>query len=179
MYSRDPNLWPLRIPITCFGFRPWLIARMSLTQRLRMRCVQFSVREVKQTLAPPRLDEAHAAGIDPKRAALIREVFLYCGEKPVVYARSILPLGSLVGRWTGLGKLGTRPLGHALFSDPRVKRAPFRYRKFRFGDAMHRAATRGKKIRQDLWGRYSVFHLSGHPIMVTEVFLPAVLDLPR
>lgn len=152
---------------------------MSLTQRLRERCEQFSVREVRQRLARPRLDEALAARLEPHHAALIREVFLYCGEQPVVYARSILPTASLVGSWARLGKLGTKPLGHALFSDPRVQREPFRFRKFRAGDAVHRAATLGKNIRQDLWGRYSVFHLRGRPIMVTEVFLPAILDLPR
>lgn len=152
---------------------------MSLTQRLRECCEQFSVRDVQQRLAPPRLDEAVAAGITPHRAALIREVFLYCSERPVVYARSILPTESLVGAWAGLGKLGTRPLGHALFSDPRVERQPFRFRKFRFGDSIYCAATCGKNIRQQLWGRYSVFHLHGRPIIVTEVFLPAILDLPR
>lgn len=179
MYSRAPNLWPLRVPVACAGYHTWLTARMSLTQRLRQCCGQFSVRDVHQHLAPPRLDEAVAAKITPRRAALIREVFLYCGERPVVYARSILPRQSLAGAWARLGKLGTRPLGHALFSDPRVKREPFRFRKFRFGDAIHRSATRGKNIRQELWGRYSVFHLHGRPIMVTEVFLPAILDLPQ
>lgn len=179
MYSRAPNFWPLRAPIASFGYHAWLTSRTSLTQRLRERCAQFSVREVKQSLAPPRLDEANAAGIELHHATLIREVFLYCAEQPVVYARSILPAASLVGPWACLGKLGSRPLGHALFSDPRVQRAPFRYRKFRFGDAVHRAATREKNIREDLWGRYSVFHLGGRPIMVTEIFLPAILGLPK
>lgn len=179
MYSRAPNRWPLRVPVACFGYRSWLTSRMSLTQRLRERCEHFSVREVKQRLVLPRLDEATAAKIAPHRTALIREVFLYCGEQAVVYARSILPRESLVGAWARLGRLGTRPLGHALFSDPRVQRQPFRFRKFRSGDVIHRAATRGKNIRRELWGRYSVFHLHGRPIMVTEVFLPAILDLPR
>lgn len=179
MYSRAPNLWPLRVPVACSGYRTWLTARTSLTQRLREHCKQFSVREVKLRLAPPRLDEATAAGLEAHHATLIREVFLYCGEQPVVYARSILPITSLVGPWARLGKLGTKPLGHALFSDPRVEREPFRFRKFRAGDAIHRAATHGKNSGQDLWGRYSVFHLRGRPIMVTEVFLPAILELPR
>ena len=179
MYSRAPNLWPLRVPVACASYHSWLTAPMSLTQRLRECCQKFSVRDVQQRLAPPRLDEATAAKIAPHRAALIREVFLYCGERPVVYARSILPIESLVGAWARLGKLGTRPLGHALFSDRRVRRDPFRFRKFRSGDAVHRAATRGKNVRQDLWGRHSVFHLHGRPIIVTEVFLPAILDLPR
>lgn len=176
MYSRIPNRWPLRAPVSSSAFRPWLIARTSLTLRLRRRCAKFSVREVKQRMAKPHLDELRAMRLPMQGAMLIREVMLYCGNTPVVYARSILPRASLIGPWARLGKLGNKPLGHVLFSDPRVQRTPFRYRKFRRGDAMQSAAL--PRCRDALWGRYSVFRLHGQPIMVSEVFLPAILDLP-
>ncbi len=141
------------------GYGPWLRDRGSLTRRIKARCRDFAVRGVRQTRGP--------------KGALHREVFLCCGERPVVYAYSVLPTDSLRGPWRNLGRLGSTPLGEVLFSDSRVKRAPLVFARLGVAHPLvRRAGAKGP-----LWARSSLFRLAGRPIRVTEVFLPAILGL--
>jgi chorismate--pyruvate lyase len=78
-----------------------------------------------------------------------------------------------------LTALGHRPLGAALFANPRVKRFPLEYRHLDQRHPLHRAACADTSTAHGpLWARRSLFALEGHPILVTEVFLPEVLNLP-
>lgn len=156
--------------------RPWLLDRGSLTRRILTRCQDFSVRGVRMEAgwAAP-----EGAASRPQRA-LLREVFLCCGDTPLVYAHSLLPLASLSGRWRSLCRLGGRPLGDILFSDPLVKRAPLQYKKLTQRHWLYRRACRTLENPPDcLWARRSTFTLNCRSIQVTEVFLPAILALPQ
>lgn len=116
-------------------------------------------------MAPPLPDEAALLGLRRGQTALIREVWLQNGDIPLVFARSVLPRASLRGGWRKLGKLGSRPLGAALFSDARVVRKPLAFCRWHGRPAQ--------------WARRSVFVRDGRVILVTEAFLPAVLKLLR
>lgn len=108
----------------------------------------------------------------------MREVLLLCNEVPVVFAHSILPLAGLRGGWNGITRLGSRSLGEALFSNHRIERQPLAYRCVRRDHPLYRAAARQATVTaRRLWARRSVFCLNGHPLLVTEVFLPAI-DAP-
>ena len=121
--------------------------------------------------------ESTEAGATSRQRALLREVCLYCGETPLVYAHSVLPLDSLRGAWRGLRRLGGRPLGEVLFSDPNVLRTPLQYKKLHWRHWLYRrACCYLKKPPPFLWARRSVFILNHRPIQVTEVFLPAILE---
>jgi chorismate--pyruvate lyase len=112
------------------------------------------------------------------RRALVREVYLYCRRAPVVFAHSIVDARELRGTWRSLARLGTRPLGAALFANPRVRRFPLHYKRLNRGHELHRRAC--QVLRQppgELWARRSLFVLRGSPILVTEVFLPGILKL--
>lgn len=160
------------------AFRPWLLDRGSLTQRLRARSQAFAVRGVSQQWARPQPDEARLLGMRPHHSALLREVSLCCDGQPVIFAHSVLPRRSLRGAWHGLGRLGARPLGEALFANPAVVRATLSYRKLSATSALFRRAAAGlSEVPQSLWARRSVFLLQDAPILVTEVFLPGVLKL--
>lgn len=128
---------------------------------------------MRYTWARPLPDEMVLLGLRRGMSAWIREVWLQDGEQPLVFARSVLPRSSLRGAWRGLGRLGARPLGAALFADAHVVRSPLAYRK------LHpRHAILGNVLLQKpLWARRSVFMREGRAILVTEVFLPAVLKL--
>jgi chorismate--pyruvate lyase len=154
------------------AYRRWLIGDDSLTRRLQSRCSNFAVTHVRQRWARPLPDEATLLELRPQQTALIREVWLQCGETRMVFARSILPRASLFGSWRRLGALGARPLGAVLFGDRKVVRMPLSFRKL----ADHHPIS--QRIGQaGLWARRSVFKQSGRAILVTEVFLPGVLDL--
>jgi chorismate--pyruvate lyase len=158
-------------------WRSWLTHRGLLTRRIEPLCTAFSVRVLFQGAAGAVLDERWLAG-HRERRVLAREVFLDCGGMPVVYAHSIVRLRHLRGPWRALSTLGSRPLGAALFDNPRVRRHPPRFRKLNAGDALHAkaCAAAGQRLPA-LWARRSLYVLRGAPILVTEVFLPALLEL--
>lgn len=107
--------------------------------------------------------------------AYVREVLLMCDQHPVVFAHSVLPCGGLRGGWNGITRLGTRPLGEALFNNPRIQRAALAYRQIDARHPLFRAIRRNHPLStRVVWARRSVFRLNGHPLLVTEVFLPEI-----
>jgi len=121
-------------------------------------------------------DENKPLGIANGRLAYVREVILNCDHQAVVFAHSVVAIKSLRGPWAGVTGLGTRPLGEVLFNNPRVRRGELHYRRLTTHHPLARQARRAgiTDIRQALWARRSLFTLKGHPIMVTEVFLPSI-----
>jgi chorismate--pyruvate lyase len=152
--------------------------RGSLTRRLKARHVDFTVVPVARGFARPFLDEVRAIHLRPKTQAYVRDVLLMGGGRTRVFAHSVLPRASLRGGWCGITRLGTRPLGEALFTDPRIRRLGLTMRRLDARHPLYRAARRhtGLTVRY-LWARRSVFCLDGQPLLVTEVFLPAI-DAP-
>lgn len=177
--SRDGWLPRLLRHADTAALRPWLAHPDSLTARIRARCTRFEVRVLAQRLARPHRDEARLLHLRAGELAWLREVLLLADEVPVVYARSVLPRRSLRGAWRLFAGIGDRPLGAALFSDPRIRRAPLRIRRLDPRDRRQRTAARagGVAPATRLWARRSVFTLRGRALMVCEVFLPGVLGL--
>lgn len=156
--------------------RTWLYHDASLTARLVAACPEgFRVEVLKQRYARVQVNEARLLGIPPRQLALLREVYLYCGSVRVVYARSIIPLKTLTGRQKRLAYLGDRPLGGFLFSCPTMQRGQVQLAAIRSDDLVHQRATQSVDENNDiLWGRRSVFRLDDKPLIVAEVFLPAI-----
>lgn len=152
----------------------WLLDPASLTLRLQQLCPgRFRVRVLEQAWGRPTLDEAQVLGMRPDGQAIIRQVHLLCGNTPWVYARTVIPATSLRGRLRRLASLGTRPLGGMLFADPGMRRGDVQLARIPAGDALHATATRGLRSRPAaIWGRRSVFRITGLPLLVSEVFLP-------
>lgn len=157
---------------------PWLFDQGSLTQRILFHCQnKFRVEVLSQEWKRPMLNEALRLGIHPEHHALIREVLLYCGDTPWVFARSVLPRKTLTGRRRFLGKLGSRPLGEILFSDPNIQRDDLEVAQIKKGQRMFNCATNFLVDTPDyVWGRRSIFYLHKKPLLVNEVFLPSILD---
>lgn len=160
------------------GMRIWLQDSGSLTQRITHCCADFAVQRLFQRHASPLLDEAVVVGLGIKRYAMLRDVHLFCGNTPVVFAHSVLPYSSLIGSWAKLGRLGNRPLGAALFANPKVQREILQFKKI---DARHplfvKAIAGIEQPPENLWARRSLFTLATQRILVTEVFLPSILTL--
>ena len=169
--------WRRRPAAGASGYRRWLIDRGSLTDRVREHCPAVRVELMFQGPRRATRDERLVSG-SRGRLAFVREVFLTCGRTRVVFAHSVTRLASLRGAWRGLAGLGTRPLGAALFADPRVRRRPLRFRKLGPHHELHaRACAANGKRLPALWARRSLFILGRSPILVTEIFLPRILDL--
>jgi chorismate--pyruvate lyase len=155
----------------------WLAHVGSLTARLRARCPAFRVRLLRQELAPAGRDERAPLGLAAREFAWVREVVLYCAEAPVVFAHTVLPRTSVRGAWHLFGGLGTRPLGAILFSDPLIERRPFDYRRLDARHPLYHPAAAACAAPGPLWARRSLFCRNGRPLLLTEVFLPAILDI--
>ena len=123
-------------------------------------------------------DEYAVLGMRAGARCVVREVSLNCGHRPLVFAHSAVAPRALKGAWRMLSALGARPLGAALFADPQIKRFPLHFRQLDRADALHRRACRLlPEAPRLLWARRSLFLLRGSPLLVTEVFLPAILAL--
>lgn len=163
-------------PLNSGSLRFWLIDNGSLTARLKARYTDFAVQPVLLKNAKALTDEPVLLGLKTNQHALIREVILMGKNQPVVFAHSVLPHASLRGAWHGLGRLGNKPLGAALFSNAKVKRTPLEYKKLsRQHPISMRVAEHIKTSPKALWARRSVFQLNCAKILVTEVFLEQLL----
>lgn len=134
-----------------------------------MRLLAFRV-------AQPFDDEA--ARLSLARSPLkMREVLLECDGVPVIFAHTLLPLAARgrLGRW--LSGLGERSLGSLLFTRPGFARTPIEYRRLDRRDPLYWRALRAANLAPPpcLWARRSAHALDGQQVLVTEVFLPAIL----
>ena len=167
----------LKKPISAQQTQPWLIDNGSLTARLQQQFADFSVKKVSLQYTKSLRDEAKLLALKPHQYALIREVLLMGNNQPVVFAHSVLPRCALRGAWNKLGKLGNKPLGATLFANPKVKRTPLEYKKLpRHHPISIRVAEHMQILPKQLWARRSVFSLNCAKILVTEVFLPNLLE---
>jgi chorismate--pyruvate lyase len=145
---------------------------------VKARCTDFRVKVLFQGLRSRDRDERFVFPHHGRARVLVREVFLCCGDTPVVFAHTVLRPSDLSGTWRSVARLGTRPLGAALFADPRISRFPLHQRKIGRHHELHKRirASMGD-LSPSLWARRSLFLLHDSPILVTEVFLPEILSL--
>jgi chorismate--pyruvate lyase len=156
--------------------RDWLLDAGSLTERLQRCCTaQFGVRVLDEGWQRPRVDEMRVLQLPLASLGWIRQVQLLCDSRHWVFARTVIPALTLSGTQRRLAYLGGRPLGAHLFADPGMRRGPVEVARIRPGQAMFAEALSGLRPHPaEIWGRRSVFWLSNKPLLVTEVFLPAV-----
>ncbi|MCG7756960.1 MAG: chorismate lyase [Nitrosomonas sp.] len=180
MNKAHPLAWHSTLTSVSYHQRHWLQDRGSLTRRIQDRCGQFRVQRVFQSFSRIYGDESDVMGLRASELAMVREVYLYCGNTPVVFAHSVVAHKNLRGAWRGLSGLGNKSLGTVLFTNPRIKRTLLEFKKVSRGHFLYdRACARLPEKPANLWARRSLFTLHGQSILVTEVFLPAILNLPR
>ena len=162
------------VPVRMFK---WLHDTGSLTSRIRNNCKErFRVNVLDQGWGRPFYSEQQQLSMRYKERAIVRAVDLLCGDKPWVFARTLIPASSLRGPARRLTMLGDKPLGAVLFADPTIKRGHTQVARLLPRHPLFSFATgRIEPKPAEIWGRRTLFYLAGHPILVNEVFLP---DLP-
>lgn len=173
--------WSPHLPLSSAA-RPyygWLTERRSLTARWQRASGAFRVEPVRQMLAPPLTDEHALLALPPRRQAWIRDVVLYCGATPVAFAHTAAPTvpRGPVQHW--LKRLGKRSLGTLLFSHPGFVRVAVDYAAIDRRHPLHarllayvKSEGNGKPC---YWARRTLFAFGRQRVLLTEVFLPAVL----
>ncbi len=157
----------------------WLFDASSLTARLIKRCGQsFNVRLLSQSYALINAEEKSVMGLSHNHAALVREVLLCDNQTPLVYARTVIPVSTLKGPLRCYANMGERPLGAMLFADRTMRRG-----EVEVTSTLPQHCCSVEKIKATIdaesiiWGRRSVFRVSGKPILVSEYFLPALFEM--
>ncbi len=164
--------------------RQWLSDSASLTLRIKQHCLKeqmggFSVKVLQQGMALPSNDEVQRLKLNHRHYALIREVLLYCGDRPVVFARTVIPIKTLTGSQRQLACLGNRPLGEFLFAQPALQRDAMEIAALNQGHQLYDIAVHSlKQSLPQVWARRSIFRLKDKPLLVAEVFLPDLLNHP-
>ena len=153
--------------------RPWLAEPGLLTARVRAACGDaMSLRLLRLERAPLAPQLRRTLGVDDLDC-LLREVEIGCGATRWVFAQSVFP-ESTVQRYPWLADLGDKGLGESLARVDDVKREPLEYLELPVSHELARAALGTLESRRTLWARRAVYRLGGWPILVQEVFLPAL-----
>lgn len=174
----------------------WLGAPGSLTARLIGHSGAFRVQRLHQHTALCLADEARAIGMARPGRVLEREVLLRCDGAAVVFAHTVVPLSDSASDWPLFGGLGERSLGSTLFYDPLVRRGELEFARLRGGHPLVRRALaalsaqqcnepgRAESARTEstpnhplYYARRCLYRRHRGSLLVTEVFLPAVLAL--
>ncbi len=159
--------------------RAWLTAGGSLTARLTSHSEAFRVQRLHQRIATCLFDEARAIGMQRPGRVLEREVLLRCDGKPVVFAHTVVPMSATATDWPLFNALGERSLGSTLFYDPLVRRGALEFARIRAGHPLMQRARAALGATDDtiLYARRCLYRRHRGTLLVTEVFLPAVLEL--
>jgi chorismate--pyruvate lyase len=152
----------------------WLTEPGSLTARCQAASSHFRVRLLRFARAPALADEGSG-----RPTVRVREVLLECDGVPVIFAHTTLSTatGGRLSNW--IARLGSRSLGSLLFAHPGFVRGAIEYCRL---DARHPLFRRVAAVAPTgavLWARRSRHRLGAQEVLVTEVFLPAILGLER
>jgi chorismate--pyruvate lyase len=166
---------PTAVPETAWS---WITETGSLTRRVQDACAgQFELRLLRQEWGDALLSELDLLRADRHGRHLIREVELLCDGEPRVFARTVIPARSLIGRAHELSRLGTRPLGAVLFADPSTRRGAVEFARLSPAHGLFAVATAHSTGERpaELWGRRTLYRFADKPLLVNEIFLPVLM----
>lgn len=159
------------------GLYEFLFQEGSLSRFIEVNCNgTFHIELKNETWSQPLSDEIELLSLGENEITFIRESWLKCDDKRLVYARTVIPRATFEKESEELLQLGNKPLGNILFNDSTTYRSNMRYAKIPIDCNLHQQATMGSKIAGFLWGRQSLFYINNNPLLVTEVFLPTILE---
>ncbi|SDG27256.1 chorismate lyase [Duganella sp. OV458] len=174
----QPHVLALNAPE---AYVPWLTEGGSLTARLKAHSHNFRVQCLHQRIDRCLSDEAVAIGMHRPGRVWEREVLLRCDNTPAVFGHTVVPMSANASDWPLFSTLGERSLGTTLFGDPLVRRGVLEFARLREGHplAQRARAALGAAAPRDqiLYARRCLYQRRQGTLLVTEVFLPSVLEL--
>ncbi len=155
----------------------WVYEPGSLTQRLRDYYGDaVGVKILLQRWNTPFLSERKLLNLPENKYSLIREVLLHADGKPLILARTIIPASTIKVAKSNLAHLGNRPLGEVIFSYPKLERIEMDVTLINPPTWTQSAIAEGH-IDQPIWGRRTVYAIAHRQMLVSEFFLPGVLEV--
>jgi len=153
----------------------------SLTRRVRHSCTEnFEVRVIDHLTVRPVSEERALLNLPDEAQAFSRQVFLCCGQRPLIFARTLIGLTEQNRTLTAhIDQLGGESLGSLLFKDPLAKKRAMHLacipRDHGFFDPLDMSAYCAE---QRVWLRRSLYQYEGCELIVYEAFIafPEVLE---
>lgn len=134
----------------------WLLLEDSMTKRFEQQGKKVSVTVIREGFVGQQDVALELSQLPQEHRYWLREILLCADGEPWLAGRTVVPESTLSGPELALQKLGKTPLGRYLFTSSTLSRDFIEIGR----DA-------------ELWGRRSRLRLSGKPLMLTELFLPA------
>lgn len=154
----------------------WIFEAGSITQRLRdYYGPRIRVQVLNNHWQRAFISESALLDSPPSKYTLTREVLLYADDIPLVLARTIIPRRTIRSAQQNLSHLGNRPLGEVIFSYPKLERNALEITQVP-EHLWHQPIQRLTQINQPLWGRRTIYAIHHHPLLVSEFFLPEILN---
>jgi chorismate lyase len=156
---------------------PFLFHEGSLTYLIQEHCSgKFNIELISESWQQPMEDESILLSLTNNEASFIRKSLLKCDDLTLVYARTVIPVKTLSGKNQKLMELGAKPLGDVLFNDTTTYRSDMRYAKIPVDCDFYSDASKYLESESDLWARQSLIYIEQQPLLITEIFLPAILE---
>lgn len=125
----------------------------------------------------PHFDEMRQLNIELRQVAYIREIFMMQAGEKLWYARSVTPQSFLHSKLRLLPYLHTRPLANLVFVGSQFKRSVFEYAAIHPHHSNYARLWEGIEEQvQHLPARRSQFRLQKNALLLTEIFLPKLLQ---
>jgi chorismate--pyruvate lyase len=159
----------------------WLLDPGSFIQRLKQyHIAEPQVHVLLQEWESLPTDERALLAVPESESGLVREVLIDSEEGQWMFARTVFPAATLTGKERELAHLQNRSLGSVLFQDPSVVRGDFDLVGILPETEWHQKIHAVAKVNRDvLWARRSLFYIQNKPLLLAEVFLPAIQTLSR
>lgn len=160
----------------------WLTLANNLTNTIKQSGAHFSLNLLDQSLGIPYANEISAFRESDVCLSLIRKVILLGDNKPMIYARVIVPESSYLNYQQELDNLGTSPIGNALlYGKQEITRSEFEYKRLENTDPIfHELFTLGLVFStHHYWMRRSIFIFPKGALLMSEVFLDNLPNYPE
>lgn len=151
----------------------WLYDQNSLTLKLESFPKKFSVQIKQQVKMKP--NKQLSGYFNHVQNILVREVLLCLDKIPVIFAQTEIPFSTLTNTQANLSDIGNNSLGKILFQDPTMRRGKIEVTSFSTDSVLHDFCQAiDQNTNKTLWARRSLFYINKKPLLVSELFLPAL-----
>ncbi|KNC95464.1 chorismate lyase [Trabulsiella odontotermitis] len=134
----------------------WLLLEDSMTKRFEQQGKTITVTMIREGFVTCDAIVEEQALLPDEPRYWLREILLCADGEPWLAGRTVVPESTLTGPELALQQLGNVPLGRYLFTSSSLTRDFIEIGRY-----------------AELWGRRSRLRLSGKPLLLTELFLPA------
>jgi chorismate--pyruvate lyase len=166
----------------------WLEMPTSITEKAKASCHSvrlqvLSEQWVKNPPCTPLFKRGETPHGDCQKGAdkvFVREIVMFCNEKPAWYAQTLIPEKTYERRAEQFKNLQERSISTILFTDPHIVRENFVYAYLTKSTSEYQEAIQYYRpnaqgpMPQGLWARKSVFRIDGEPLSIMEVFFPDI-----